>query len=61
MPALRTAGDVDARPLLHPLRDAFRWWHGWIGRLPQGVPTLPQGLGFTSIGQKAVMAYADKT
>jgi hypothetical protein len=60
MPALRTAGDVDPRPLLHPLGDAFGRGRRGIGRLSQGLPTLPQGLGFASIGQQAVMANAHK-
>jgi hypothetical protein len=60
MPTLRTARDIDARPLLHPLRDAFGLGNRWIRRLSQGLPTLPQGLGFASIGQQAVMANAYK-
>jgi hypothetical protein len=60
MATLRTAGDVDARPLLHPLRDAFGFGNRWIRQLSQGLPTLPQGLGFASIGQQAVMANAHK-
>jgi len=59
--ALRTAGDVNTRPLLHPLRPGLGWGNGGVGRVSQGLPTLPQGVRFTSIGQETVMAYADKT
>jgi hypothetical protein len=51
MPAPRTSRDVDPRPLLHPLHDAFGLGNRGIGRLPQGLPTLPQGFGFASIAQ----------
>jgi hypothetical protein len=58
--ALRTAGDVDPRPLLHPLGHSLGSDNGWVRRVSQGLPTLPQGVCFTAIGQQAVMANADK-
>jgi hypothetical protein len=58
--ALRTAGDVDTYPLLHPLRHGLWSGNRWVGRVSQGVSTLPQGMRFTAIGEQTVMAYADK-
>jgi hypothetical protein len=57
---LRTPGDIEASPLLHPLRYSLGGRHGWVDELPQQLSTLPQGGGFAPIGQQAVMAYADK-
>ena len=60
MATLRTAGDVDTPPLLHPLRHVFGCGNRWVGRLPQGLATPPQGLGFASIGQKAAVTNSHK-
>jgi hypothetical protein len=57
---LRTPGEIEASPLLHPLRHGLGGRHGWVDELPQPLATLAQGGGFAPIGQQAVMAYADK-
>ena len=60
MATLRTAGNVDPHPLLHPLSDAFGRCHRWVGHVSHGLPTLPQGPGFASIGQHPIMANSDE-
>jgi hypothetical protein len=58
---LRTPGEIETGPLLHPLRHGLGGRHGWGDGLPQPLSTLAQGGGFAPIGQQAVMAYADKS
>ena len=56
----RTARDVDARPLLHPLRHAL-WlmvwrWHA----LAQGLSAQGQSVSFAAVSQQAVMTDANE-